>query len=218
MPFESTSLPPWVQSFALIRDRTLVRDESGRLHSLADDGSNYEITCNWPAADSLPALLADPGLSAHQGQTRLTFLGAPNEAVGRELASQGWSLSDRRVLLVALANDVEQVVALPETATLFEAPMNDYDVVEIADFDSPAGRGRIRFAEGFALLGDPSITATWNVEQFRAAILANLAAAAARQGLPLLFMVTSADTAAGTRAERAAGWSNATQLTTFTTA
>ena len=218
MPFESTSLPSWVRSFALLRDRVVVRDEGGRLHSLAADGSNYEITCLWPAPDGLSSLLGDPGLAGHQGQTRLTFLGAPHGPIARELTSDGWSLTDRRVLLVALANDVDQVVSLPETATLFEAPMNDYDVVEVADFDAPAGRGRIRFAEGFAMLGDPSITATSNVEQFRAAILANLAAAAAGQGLPVLFMVTTADTAAGTRADRAAGWSNATQLTTFTRA
>ncbi|MFL4474263.1 hypothetical protein ACIPVK_09715 [Paeniglutamicibacter sp. MACA_103] len=218
MPFESTTLPPWVHSFALLRDRTVVRDESGCLHSLAADGSNYEITCSWPTPEELSTLVGDPGLTAHQGQTRLTFLGSPDEATTRELSSQGWSLSDRRVLLVALANDVEQVASLPETATLFEAPMNDYDVVEVADFDAPAGRGRIRFGEGFAMLGDPSITTTSNTEQFRAAILANLAATAAGQGLPVLFLVTSADTAAGTRADRAAGWSNATQLTTFTKA
>lgn len=218
MPFEPKSLPPWVHSFALLRDRTVVRDDPGHLHSLAGDGSDYEIICHWPAARELSALLGDPGLAVHQGQRRLTFLGAPDGEAWRELAARGWSLSDRRVLLAALANDVEQVASLPETATLFEAPMDDYDVVEITDFDSPAGRGRIRFAEGFALLGNPSITATANVGQFRAAILANLAAAASRQGLPVLFMVTSADTAAGTRAERAAGWSNATQLTTFTMA
>ncbi|GAA3327724.1 hypothetical protein [Paeniglutamicibacter sulfureus] len=216
MPFESSNLPPWVHSFALIRDRTVVRDEDGRLHSIAEDGSDYEIISTWPLPEELPTLLGDPGLSGHQGQTRLTFLGSPDGVASRELAARGWSLSDRRVLLVALANDVEQVAALPETASLFEAPMNDYDVVEIADFDAPVGRGRIRFADGFALLCDPSITATSNVEQFRAAILANLAATAARQGLPVLFMVTTADTAAGTRAERGAGWSNATQLTTFT--
>ncbi len=218
MPFESASLPPWVHPFALLRDRTVLREGSGRLHSLAADGSNYEITCTWPRPEELSELVDDPGLSSHQGQTRLTFLGAPNEVVTRELTSNGWSLSDRRVLLAALVNDVEQVVSLPETATLFEAPMNDYDVVEVADFDATAGRGRIRFAEGFALLGDPSITATSNVERFRAAILANLAAAAARQGLPVLFMVTSADTVAGTRTDRAVGWSNATSLTTFTRA
>lgn len=218
MPFEPSSLPRWVHAFALLRDRTVTREEPGRLHSVAKDGSSYEITCAWPGTDSLASLLGDVELSSHQGQTRLTFLGSPDESAGRELVARGWSLSDRRVLLAALANDVEQVVSLPETATLFEAPMADYDVVEIADFDATAGRGRIRFGEDFAMLGDPSITATSNIEQFRAAILANLAAAAARQGLPLLLMVTCADNAIGTRGERAAGWSNATQLTTFTRA
>lgn len=218
MPSEPTSLPRWVHAFALLRDRAVTRDEAGLLHSVTLDESNHETTSAWPASDGLPALLADPDLANQQGQSMLTLLGAPDDAVINELQAQGWSLKSNRVLLAALANDVDQVISLPETATLFEAPMENYDVVEIADFDAPAGRGRIRFAEGFALLGDPSILSKSNAEQFRSAIMANLAAAATRQGLRVLFMVTSADTATGTRAERANGWSNATQLTTFTKA
>ncbi len=215
MPSESNSLPRWVRSFALLRDRTVTRDEAGLLHSVARDESDNEVTCVWPAAEDLASLMADPDLASQPGQTMLTLLGAPDAAVIDGLQAQGWSRKGNRVLLAALANDVDQVINLPETATLFEAPMENYDVVEIADFDAPAGRGRIHFAQGFALLGDPSIMATSNAEQFRAAILANLAAAATRQGLSVLFMVTSADNATGTRAERAKGWSNATQLTTF---
>ncbi|MDO5744203.1 MAG: hypothetical protein Q4P23_07020 [Micrococcaceae bacterium] len=215
MPSQPNSLPRWVHSFALLRDRTVTRDEAGLLQSVATDESDNEVTCSWPESESLASLLADPGLANGPGQTMLTLLGTPDEAVIGALQEQGWSRKGNRVLLAALTNDVDQEIRLPETATLFEAPMENYDVVEIADFDAPAGRGRIRFAEGFALLGDPNIMAPTNAGQFRAAILANLAAAATRQGLPVLFMVTNADTATGTRVERANGWSNATQLTTF---
>lgn len=215
MPSEPNSLPRWVHSFALLRDRTVTRDEAGLLHSVAKDESDHEVTCVWPAPEHLASLLVDPDLANRPGQTMLTLLGTPDDAVISELNAQGWSRTGNRVLLAALANDVDQLVNLPETATLFEAPMENYDVVEIADFDAPVGRGRIRFAQGFALLGDPNIIDTSNAGQFRAAILANLAAAATRQGLSVLFMVTKADNATGTRAERANGWSNATQLTTF---
>lgn len=216
MSLESITLPHWVEAFAVLRDRTVLRDEDGQLHSISEDGSDYEITSRWPAAADLDGLLEKTAAHSPDAQTRLTFLGAPNAEIARDLATRGWTLTDRRVLLAALSSDVEQVAPLPETATLFEAPMNDYDVVEIADFDATAGRGRVHFGDGFALLADPSITATANVEQFRAAILANLSAAAAGQGLAVLFMVICADTAQGTREHRPAGWSNATQLTTFT--
>lgn len=216
MSLESITLPHWVEAFAVLRDRTVLRDEDGQLHSISEDGSDYEITSRWPAAADLDGLLEKTAAHSPDAQTRLTFLGAPNAEIARDLATRGWTLTDRRVLLAALSSDVEQVAPLPETATLFEAPMNDYDVVEIADFDATAGRGRVHFGDDFALLADPSITATANVEQFRAAILANLSAAAAGQGLAVLFMVICADTAQGTREHRPAGWSNATQLTTFT--
>src|SRR6185312_14411898 len=99
MPFEPSSLPRWVHAFALLRDRTVTCEDSGRLHSVAEDGSSYEITCAWPGPGGLASLLGDTDLSSHQGQTRLTFLGSPDESAGRELVGRGWSLSDRRVLL-----------------------------------------------------------------------------------------------------------------------
>lgn len=218
MSSESTALPRWVRDFALLRDRTVNREESNQLHSIAGDGSDYEVACRWPAASHLATLLADPDLTSYRGATRITFLGAPDAAVSTELAEKGWQQTESQVLLAGMASDVEQLVSLPETSTLFEAPMDDYDVVEVTDFDAPAARGRIRFSDTFALLADPSILVDSHIEVFRTAIVANLAAAAARQGLPLLFMVADADPTTGTHAERAPGWSNATRLTTFTRA
>ena len=141
MPSQPNSLPRWVHSFALLRDRTVTRDEAGLLQSVATDESDNEVTCSWPAPESLASLLADPGLANGPGQTMLTLLGTPDEAVIGTLQEQGWSRKGNRVLLAALTNDVDQEIRLPETATLFEAPMENYDVVEIADlFVTKAGR------------------------------------------------------------------------------
>jgi hypothetical protein len=91
MPFESSNLPPWVHPFALSRDRTVVRNEAGRLHSIAEDGSDYEIISAWPVPGELSTLLGDPGLSGHQGQTRLTFLGSPDGVASRQRRGAGGS-------------------------------------------------------------------------------------------------------------------------------
>ncbi|PQZ86682.1 hypothetical protein CQ018_18555 [Arthrobacter sp. MYb227] len=213
MPAVAKNLPTWVSDLALLRDRHITRDDTQELHSRGDSATDSEVMRWWPAeSDSTDS----DSLVSHQLGTKLSLLGSPNEAFAAQLASAGWQLTEHQVLLAAATKDVEQTASLPETATLFDAPMDDYDVLEIADFDAPVARGRIRFGEGFALLCEPVITATKNTEIFRHAIIANLAASATRQGLAWLFMVTSADSPSGTRTQRGSGWSNATLITTYT--
>ncbi|MDQ0213438.1 hypothetical protein BMF89_01560 [Arthrobacter sp. SRS-W-1-2016] len=36
---------------------------------------------------------------------------------------------------------------------VFEAPLEDYDVVELTRFDRPLARGRVAFGDGFAVVG-----------------------------------------------------------------
>ncbi|GAA1496680.1 hypothetical protein [Paeniglutamicibacter kerguelensis] len=216
MPSEPKNLPGWVRELAPLKDRTITNDDSSELHSIGTANGDFELLRWWPALDEVHSLHNLVSERAQGRSARLTLLGTPDEGVISELATHGWSVNGNHVLLAATTDDVEQVAGLPETATLFEAPMDDYDVVEIADFDAPAGRGRIRFADGFALLSEPEIMSSSNAEQFRSAIIANLAASASRQGLPWLFMVAAADNSAGTRTLRGTGWSNATLITTFT--
>lgn len=216
MPSNPRDLPRWVRELAPLADRTLANDDSTELHSIGVADGDFEMLRWWPARDEVPALGTLLDELAQGRAAQLTLLGSPDASVASELAAHGWRARDHRVLLAAPTDDVEQVAELPETATLFEASMDDYELVEIADFDAPAGRGRIRFADGFAVLSEPEILSTSNVEQFRSAIIANLAASASRHGLPWLFMVATADNPAGTRTRRGAGWSNATSVTTFT--
>lgn len=215
MPSEPKNLPSWVRELAPLKDRTIINDDSSELLSFGNANGDFELLRWWPTRDEVPSINNLVSERAQGRIAQLTLLGTPDETVINELATHGWSAKEHHVLLAATTDDVEQVAGLPETATLFEAPLDDYDVVEIADFDSPAGRGRIRFAEGFALLSEPEIMSPNNAEQFRSAILANLAASASRQGLPWLFMVAEADNSAGTRTLRGDGWSNATLITTF---
>lgn len=207
------NLPAWVRDLALLRDRHITRDEDQELHSRGETATDNEVTRWWPL-DSASTL--GESLASYGSGTKLCLLGTANEAFATQLAAAGWHLTERQVLLAATADDVEQSVTLPDTATLFDAPLDDYDVLEITDFDEPVARGRIRFGDGFALLSDPVITATKNTEIFRHAILANLAASATRQGLAWLLMVTPADNTAGTRTQRGPGWSNATLITSYT--
>jgi hypothetical protein len=213
MPHTPRNLPRWVSELAPLTNRKVTNVDSFELHSIGTVDGDFEMLGWWPTLDEVTALSSRVAGLAHGNTVRLTLLGTPDEATANELVSLGWAIQSHQVLLAAPTNDVEQTARIPETATLFEAPLDDYDVVEIADFDAPAARGRIRFADGFALLSEPEILASEHTEQFRTAIIANLAAAASSQGLSWLFMVATADNPEGTRTSRGAGWSNATQIT-----
>lgn len=207
------NLPSWVSDLALLRDRRITRDDAQELHSYGESATDKEIVLWWPT-DS--AQTPGESLATYEAGTTLRLLGSANEAFAEQLAATGWQVTEHQVLLAAATDDIEQNAPLPETATLFDAPLDDYDVLEITHFDAPVAHGRIRFGDGCALLGEPVVTANENAETFRHAIIANLAASATRQGLAWLFMVTSADNTAGTRTQRGAGWSNATLITTYT--
>lgn len=213
MPSTPKSLPRWAGDLAVITDRTITSEDAFEVHSAGPTAVDFELLGWWPAPGEVAPLSARVAELAAGNTQHLTLLGTPDEEAAHTLKALGWVLEAHQVLLAAQTDDVDQSIQIPETATLFEAPMDDYDVVEIADFDAPAARGRVRFSEGFALLSEPEIIAPGNTEQFRTAIIANLAAAASGQGLSWLFMVVAADNAAGTRDLRGAGWSNATLLT-----
>ena len=56
-------------------------------------------------------------------------------------------------LVVAAPSDVNLLPALPAEYSMSEAPLEDYDVVELSHFDRPVARARIAFGDGFAVLG-----------------------------------------------------------------
>lgn len=215
MPTEHKKIPAWTHSFALIQDRIPAAADDYSVAFSAAGNNSLELLRWWPTpgdvgtlVDQLAALPDTPG-------TRLTLLGQPDAFLTGELVRLGWIPTEHRSLLVARTEDVAQVVKLPETASLFEAPLDDYDVVEIADFDHSVVRARIVFGEDHALFSDPELSSTVDTQVHAAAALANLAAAAASHGFELLFMVVPADGDTGRAKHRPEGWSQATPLLTL---
>ncbi|MER8024407.1 hypothetical protein [Glutamicibacter protophormiae] len=191
-------LPVWAEAYALLRDRIATFPTPGEIRSVNHDGEDVEILGYWP----------DAPWTAPADAQRLVFLGPVNERTAESLQSAGWTETAKMSLLAGKPEDVEQVVKLPDTSALFEAPMNDYDVVEVTDFDRPVARGRMHYGPSFGLLTDPDLYAPTDPDTARRAILANFAGAAYGHGIPWLLLVASSENA-GTLAE---GWSKATDL------
>ena len=191
-------LPEWTNGYAKLRDRIASVPAPGILRSVAADGGDVELLRYWPEDTwQIPA-----------DTNRLMLLGQPVEHSSAALSEQGWQLGATLVLLAGRPDDVEQVVKLPDTSALFEAPMDDYDVVEVTDFDRPVARGRMHFGPNYALLSDPDLFSPSDPDTARRAVLANFAGSAFQHGLPWLLLVASEDNAR----ELAEGWSRATRI------
>ncbi|WP_284989192.1 hypothetical protein [Arthrobacter sp. efr-133-TYG-120] len=57
------------------------------------------------------------------------------------------------VLMTAPPGEVNSALPLESEFGVFEAPLEDYDVVELTRFDRPLARGRVAFGDGFAVVG-----------------------------------------------------------------
>ncbi|WP_313813893.1 hypothetical protein [Glutamicibacter sp.] len=192
------ALPAWTEAYALLRDRIASFPKPGEIRSVNHDGEDVEVLSYWP----------DASWTAPNDAKRLILLGTPNEQTAATLRNAGWDETAKMALLAGRPDDVEQVVKLPDTSALFEAPMDDYDVVEVTDFDRPVARGRMHYGSTFGLLSDPDLYAPSNPDVARRAVLANFAGAAFGHGLPWLLLVATSENAANL----AEGWSKATDL------
>jgi hypothetical protein len=61
--------------------------------------------------------------------------------------------SEPAALVVAAPEEVNRQPAMPSEYSISEAPMEEYDIVELSEFDRPLARGRVAFGDGFAVLG-----------------------------------------------------------------
>ncbi|MGO2052858.1 hypothetical protein CIK76_08865 [Glutamicibacter sp. BW80] len=193
-----TPLPEWTEGYALLRDRIASFPGPDQLRSVDLNGDDPELLRYWPRNDWVPAT----------EYRRVILLGAPNPAVASSLSSAGWHETATLNLLAAKPEDVEQVVKLAETSTVFEAPMDNYDVVEVAEFDRPVARGRMHYGSTFGLLSDPDLYAPTNPDLARRAVLANFAGAAYSHDLPWILLVAAAEHSEA----MTEGWSKATKI------
>ena len=191
-------LPSWTHDYATVRDRLASFPNQYEIRSVNQDGDDVEILRYWPEAS----------WTAPADAQRLIFLGALNDSTAAALSESGWQPVTTMHLLAGKPDDVEQVVKLADTSGLFEAPMDNYDVVEVTDFDRPVARGRMHYGENYALLTDPDLFAPADPDTARRAVLANFAGAAFGHGLPWLLLVANAEHAD----QLPEGWSKATML------
>jgi|GEM_PF-2268350 len=124
--------------------------------------------------------------------------------------SDGEETTPAGVLMTAPPGDVNDAPALESEFGVFEAPLEDYDVVELVRFDRPVARGRVAFGEGFAVVSPVRAVDAGEVSaDHEAVVLARLAEEAFVEGAAVVY--APVDAAAAARYE-ALGWTRAGEL------
>lgn len=199
------SLPVWGPAWAAVRDLDATVDGV----AVAISGAVPERLLAWPAEEAQAQAAAVDG-------SVLTLVTADAAAARRFAASQGLRESGALVLLSALTEDLDLVPALPADAYVAEAPMPNYDAVEVALFDRPVAEGRIRLEEALAVLGNLRVYEGHDelVGVFETAMVASLGDEAFLHGADVLYLV--ADAAQAQRFAATDGWSQVAELLSFT--
>ncbi|MFQ4149484.1 hypothetical protein AAGW05_12430 [Arthrobacter sp. LAPM80] len=130
--------------------------------------------------------------------------------------SHGFKATTRQVLMCAETEELDLVPRLPADANLAEAPMEKYDLVEVALFDRPVARGRLRLGEGLAVLAALGVDEGNGelVPVFEQAMVAALGEEAFTHGADVLFLVADEEQAA--RFTAVEGWGRVAEILNFT--
>lgn len=112
--------------------------------------------------------------------------------------------ADATVLAIA-TTEVPQPPKLPEGGDISEAPMGEYDVVELTVWGRPAAKGLVAFGEGVAAIGGFEFAAEDADGRLGAAVVSALAEEAFLEGAETLVTMVDGDPAA-LPAYLAAGW------------
>lgn len=124
-----------------------------------------------------------------------------------ERLNDGGPVPPGGVLMTAPPDEVNDAPALESEFGVLEAPLEDYDVVELVRFDRPVARGRVAFGEGFAVLGPVlAVGGSGVAAGHEAVVLARLAEEAFVEGAAVIYAPVEA--AAAERYE-ALGWRRA---------
>ncbi len=189
----------------------------------------------WAALDDLDATVE--GSTVHFGTKRvaawpgenieaeITVLDADSELVlitedsaetTQYALSKGLLASSRQVLLQAETEELDLEPHLPADANLSEAPMENYDLVELALFDRPVGSGRLSMGNGLAVVAQLRFDDGHEerLAAFEQAIVAGLGDEAFAHGAGTLFLI-----AGEKQAQRFAavdGWTRVAEVLSFT--
>ena len=129
--------------------------------------------------------------------------------------SQGLRATTSSVLLSAVTEDLDLVPDLPPDAYLAEAPMENYDLVEVALFDRPVARGRLSLGDGLAVMASLVVDDGHDehVAAFEQAMVAGLGEEAFTHGADTLYLIAGQE-----QAERFAaveGWRKVADILGF---
>ncbi|MGK3647165.1 hypothetical protein [Pseudarthrobacter enclensis] len=101
---------------------------------------------------------------------------------------EGSGGQEPEALVLAVPGDVNLPPALPSEFALIEAPMEDYDIVELSRFDRPLARVMLSFGDGFAVLGPVLAVGEGEIlPEHEAAVLAAAAEEAYIEGASILY-------------------------------
>lgn len=140
-----------------------------------------------------------------------------NPAGATEFAqSQGLRATTRSVLLSAETEDLDLVPDLPPDAYLAEAPMENYDLVEVALFDRPVGSGKLTLGDGIAVMAALVVDAEHATlaPAFEQAMVAGLGEEAFTHGADTLYLIAGAEQA--DRFAAVEGWHKVAEILRFT--
>lgn len=130
-------------------------------------------------------------------------------------ATLGLQSSNRQLLLRAETEDLDLIPNLPPDAYLAEAPMDNYDLVEVALFDRPVARGRLSMRGELGVLAEFDVDPGHEdlVSDFEQAMVAGLGEEAFTHGADTLFLIASVEQAE--RFSSVDGWSQVAEILTF---
>lgn len=130
--------------------------------------------------------------------------------------SKGLRAASRQVLLMAETDALDMAPRLPADANLAEAPMERYDLVELALFDHPVGSGRLSMGDGLAVVAQLAVDDGHDeqLSAFEHAIVAGLGDEAFAHGADTLLLVAGEEQARRFVAHE--GWTRVAEILSFT--
>ncbi|PYI38971.1 hypothetical protein CVS30_06555 [Arthrobacter psychrolactophilus] len=187
----------WALAWASVQDQA-----SEIVESVVRIGSQHLMV--WPG---------DPDAAA--GATSLLLVTDDPDGASQFAQSLGLQAQGRQVLLSAVTEELDLVPELPADANLAEAPMENYDLVEVALFDRPVARGRLSLGEEIAVLAALSVDAGNDelLGMLEQAMVSALGEEAFTHGADTLFLIADEEQAA--RFVEVDGWKRAAEILSF---
>lgn len=179
------TLPLWAAAWAAVRGRTSAPEGSGVVTAPAGEYAPREYVFAWPGSD---ADRAAEILGQHPGAV-LTLVTVEQWDPSSFAVAHGLTPVEHAVLLTVPTEELNAAPDMTENAELARAPLELYDVVEVSVFDHPVASGRIRVADGLAVIGSLQTDSPESGKGFEPAVLAALADEAYVHGADTIYTV-----------------------------